>query len=623
MGYQVKSPDYFKAGTDGEERQKQNKKRSEPKPKEAGPVKINQGILSILQKTKQVFMAADLSSLLRELNRVEQDIAKNVFSVAVVGEFSKGKSTFLNKLIGKEILPVGNLPTTAILTRIRYHSKEMLVVFDEKGRQKQTLPLSQDSWEGLVAENFEGTDPKGIVLVGVNFKWLGEHGIELIDTPGAGDLEKAREQVIGDALLGCDGAIIAVSASAVLSRSEQLFIEERLITRKTPFLMLVITKMDQVPKEQRADIIGYTRNRLSKWNVDIPVYVPYSVEMPDDSYQDFIGMDKVKAKMEEWIANPERTRLTEDWLAARLLSIIETAISVLLEQKAMLDIADKREREKLIAQKKGQLSKAQIVWEDLRLQLMERSRQCYELFLEKADEYTANIVGKMQYEASHTGNPEKWWKEDYPYRLKVELTNMMVGINNIVMRKVSEDTQWFNASMDKNFKTHVLCKRETIVDKGDIGEISAKNSNLNFEDIQKERTVIRVGTAIATVAGFALMATTGIYPILATTGITTGSSIVTEKIFKGKVEKQRDMLKKEIGKNVPALIKDATRESEQRLKAVYDDVIKEAGKSEEAWLEAQRAAIEQTTKVNGSETKKQVNSQLAMLEQMQKKLQGI
>lgn len=618
MGYQVKDTGFFKTHT---EYSRQDGKQRESE--HARPIKINRELLSALQKTKQVFVAADLAVLLREIKRVEQDIAKNVFSIAVVGEFSKGKSTFINNLIGKEILPVGNLPTTAILTRIRHHSKEMLVVFDENGKQKQTLPLTQDSWEGLVAENFEGTDPKGTVLAGGNFKWLSENGIELIDTPGAGDLEKAREQVIGDALLGCDGAVITVSASAVLSRSEKLFIEERLIARKTPFLMLVITKMDQVPKEQRGDIIKYARDRLSQWNVNIPVYVPYSVEMPDDFWQDFVGMDKVKAKIKEWIGSPERVRLTEEWLAARLLSIMETAISALQEQKEMLDITDEEERGRRIEQKKGELSKAQIVWEDLRLQMMERSGRCYELFLERVNEYSANIVEKMKYEASHAGSPEKWWKEDYPYRIKVELTNMMMSINNNVMRRVGEDTQWFNVSMDRNFKTHVLCKNGTILNKEEIQEISAKGPNLGFEDIQKERTAVRVATAAATVAGFFLMAGTGIYPILATTGISTGSSIISEKMLKGKLEKQREMIKKEIEKSVPALIEDATRESEQRLKSVYENVVNEAVKREQAWLEAQKTAIEQATKVKDSAQKKQVYSQLALLEQMQKKLQNI
>ena len=40
--------------------------------------------------------------------------------VSVFGEFSTGKTTFLNALINEEILTVAYEPTTAVPTRIRY-----------------------------------------------------------------------------------------------------------------------------------------------------------------------------------------------------------------------------------------------------------------------------------------------------------------------------------------------------------------------------------------------------------------------------------------------------------------------------------------------------------------------
>lgn len=655
MGYKVNNLDFFKTKAMADEKEKQENEKVEggveeeqeqiqeeklkEKPAEtakgavldketgrkkinAEPVKINPEIIHILKTAKKLFSDADLPMLVQELNRMEENLAKNFFSIAVVGEFSKGKSSFLNALLEKEVLPVGNLPTTAMMTRIRYSSKEMMIVFDENGKKKESLPLSEDSWEGLVAENFNGEDPKGVILAGVNLKWLNENSIELIDTPGAGDLEEARARVIGDALIGCDGAVITVSASAVLSMSERLFIEERLISRKTPFLMLIITKLDQVPKEQRAGIIRYTKEKLSLWKADIPVYIPYPVEMENDEYQDIVGMDKIKAQMEEWTTDPERAKLTGEWLAARLLSVMDTGASVFSEQRLMLDVTDEQERERLIAEKKAQISKAQIVWEDLRLQLMERSNQCYELLLEKSEEYSELIIEKLQYELSHTNTPEKWWKEDYPYRAKVELANMMMGINNIVLKRIGEDTQWFNVSIDKNFKTHVLCRKETIADKGAFKEISIKE-NITFEDIQKEKTAVRVGTAAATIAGVLLMTSTGVgLPILATTGIGTGVSLVSEKIFRGKIEKQKEALKSEIVRNIPVLIQNAMQESEKRLKAVYQNVMNEAVKSEGVWLEAQRAAAKTVT-VKDTEQKKQVYSRLAQLEQIQKKLQNI
>ena len=67
----------------------------------------------------------DQNELMNELFRIKKRLEQPLFSVAVVGEFSRGKSTFLNDLIGKELLPVGDLPTTAMLTKIVYSVSKM------------------------------------------------------------------------------------------------------------------------------------------------------------------------------------------------------------------------------------------------------------------------------------------------------------------------------------------------------------------------------------------------------------------------------------------------------------------------------------------------------------------
>ena len=42
------------------------------------------------------------------------------FSLVVIGEFSRGKSTFVNAMLGKSILPSSKQPTTNIISKIIY-----------------------------------------------------------------------------------------------------------------------------------------------------------------------------------------------------------------------------------------------------------------------------------------------------------------------------------------------------------------------------------------------------------------------------------------------------------------------------------------------------------------------
>lgn len=55
-----------------------------------------------------------------ELMKLRESIEKDSFTVAVVGEFSRGKSTFVNALIRQDILPMDVLPETAVLQVVEY-----------------------------------------------------------------------------------------------------------------------------------------------------------------------------------------------------------------------------------------------------------------------------------------------------------------------------------------------------------------------------------------------------------------------------------------------------------------------------------------------------------------------
>ena len=63
----------------------------------------------------------------------EKNQSKN-FKVLVMGEFSAGKSTMINALIGEPILPERALTATAIITEIKYGADKKAVIYPIKGR---------------------------------------------------------------------------------------------------------------------------------------------------------------------------------------------------------------------------------------------------------------------------------------------------------------------------------------------------------------------------------------------------------------------------------------------------------------------------------------------------------
>lgn len=70
-------------------------------------------IIKVLEKVKKVDLVALNKSLQATLDNMLERLKTNTFRLAVVGEFSSGKSTFLNAIIGKDILKHGVQETTA------------------------------------------------------------------------------------------------------------------------------------------------------------------------------------------------------------------------------------------------------------------------------------------------------------------------------------------------------------------------------------------------------------------------------------------------------------------------------------------------------------------------------
>lgn len=565
-------------------------KTSKPK------VLTSAGVSALTNQTADILNEMGYAKMAARIQQISRDVSRERFVVSVVGEFNHGKSTFLNHLLNDAAkLPVADLPTTAILTRIRYANRPQMAVFDEKGSRKALLDIKPESWNGLVANNFGQEEPKGSVIVGIPDNWLGKHNLEIIDCPGAGDLSEERARVIGEVLNRTDGAVIALNATAALSNSERLFIKNRILARKTPFTLVIINKLDLVKKEERSGIIKYIKDVLALNKMDIPVYVPYDIEMPDDNYCDIIGLDKVKTAVEEWVYNPHRQQLTDAWVKSRVAEVVQMALDALSEQEKMLRL-DEAKRLELIESKKQALSRIELEWGNLELKLQAKSNDCYSRFLDKVEEYKRDITERLQFESAHAGSPERWWKEDYPYRLKVELANMSVGLDNVTSRIIAGDVRWFNDNLNQKFQTFVQAGDTSVTNKEDF--ISQKSErDLEFENLTKRQNVARVGTVALS------LALAPVLGLVATLGVGTVGTIATGTIFKKKIEEQRKAIKEGIAKDIPAIILQATSNSEKRIQALYDEIITDSGNKRAAWLESQQMMIEQN---NQSKTKEEM-----------------
>lgn len=85
---------------------------------------VNSDLKDRLNSLKSYSVIHDGTNIKDTIDSIESRIEVNEFKIAVVGEFSSGKSTFINAIIGKDLLKHATLETTAALTYVHNVKKD-------------------------------------------------------------------------------------------------------------------------------------------------------------------------------------------------------------------------------------------------------------------------------------------------------------------------------------------------------------------------------------------------------------------------------------------------------------------------------------------------------------------
>lgn len=541
------------------------------------------------------------------------------FTVAFVGEFSRGKSTLVNRLLGAEILPVSTLPTTAVLTRIVYGKTPSLTVCHKDG-EKEKLPLKEESWRGLTAANFGGQEPEGSVIVEYPDRWLGEYAIDILDTPGAGDLEEKRARVIERAMVGADAAIITIDATKALSMTEQLFIKQKVMSRGVPFVALAVTKLDLLAPKDRPDVLKYLHTRLEKLKLSMPIVVADSdieVTGADELREKriFVGMGALRNLIVAWMANENRRALMEKWLTVNALSIINSAHAFLLQQKEISDAKD-TEKEKLIAKRNAALAQMHTNWESLRAGMLSRCDKCVEEFKSAAEAAGESMIENLQHEADRQPNPKDWLEKEYAYRVKRELSAISLSLDNLVAKRVTSDLRWLNTEMNKQFKEMVGSEVVGLMSK-EYFTPTVNDGQVKFKDL-KDKSVKNTIISSALTLGAALMLgmSGGAPLIFATMGVGTVTNLYSRRELDKEGIRQREALKELIRQQVPTVLADAAADSATKIKIIYNDLITESHKTESRWMSAQQALIRSSVEGQGNAAAQQLDNKLEAVEHL-------
>jgi len=214
-----------------------------------------------------------LSSLHSLLASCRAAFAQRDITVAIVGRFKAGKSSFINHFIGRSILPVGVVPVTTVITEIRFGPAEKAEVHFLDG-QKKELPL--DAIESYVSERENQENHKRVAGIRVELPSLADfRGLTFVDTPGlesalAHDTDASMRWLPNVGL-----ALVAVSVDPPLSQHDIELL--RRLYQYTPNVSVLLTKVDLLSTEECSEVLEFVRTQLAKSFSEPPDVLPYSI----------------------------------------------------------------------------------------------------------------------------------------------------------------------------------------------------------------------------------------------------------------------------------------------------------------------------------------------------------
>jgi GTP-binding protein EngB required for normal cell division len=216
-----------------------------------------------LRALREIIRRHGSETRLKQCDKLMSKLAEDRFTLAVLGQFKRGKSSLMNAIVGRELLPVGVLPLTSAITILRYGPKERLLI----RREDVDLPFPQEFPVGQLAEFVTEKENPGnsrrlkTACVELPVPFL-RRGLEFVDTPGIGSAIEANTVTTLKFLPECDAAMFVTSVDSPFTSVELEFLEN--IRRYVRKIFFVVNKTDLLGADERREVLDFVGNTIRK-----------------------------------------------------------------------------------------------------------------------------------------------------------------------------------------------------------------------------------------------------------------------------------------------------------------------------------------------------------------------
>lgn len=199
-------------------------------------------------------------SVTAKVQKMQERLESGFFTLAIMGQVKRGKTTLVNALLGRDILPVAALPLTSVITIIRFGSKARMTVIFLDGRKKE---ITERRISEYITEEKNPKNEKMVKRLEIEYPadFL-KYGVLIADTPGIGSIHMHNTEITHQFLPEMDATVFVLSPDPPITEAECAFLLES--SRFASKFFFVLTKSDYLSGQELSPVLDFDRKVIAE-----------------------------------------------------------------------------------------------------------------------------------------------------------------------------------------------------------------------------------------------------------------------------------------------------------------------------------------------------------------------
>jgi predicted GTPase len=363
-----------------------------------------------------------LSLIKSEIENINNELRLKEIIIPLVGEFSSGKSSLINALIGKKVLPIDITPTTFVVNEVRASTESEKIEIKFKDSTEKVF----DELFDLSNINYSDASIVKVFTVSNNIP----RNLVLVDLPGLSSDISRHNEVVLEYLPKAHCIFIVVDINqGTITKSQMDFLTQAKIVNLP--LYLVLTKSDQKSQKEIENVIDYfTRNIKIEFKKVITTSSKINQMKELTDLLSIIAIDSDKFLF--------------DALNKRMSDTCSTTIKQLQEHLNDLKL-DFSEIEKKMHIERTKIDK---INREMRVKLAEIEKEIKEVMRETIDKFEIDLLGQSDRLANLAFKENSNLEEEFENVIKNASERAMQFFSRILTLKIQEKIQTENLAMD-------------------------------------------------------------------------------------------------------------------------------------------------------------------------------